>query len=526
MPHVHRRTLLSLDVPPGEARAAAQRALGLTSRPDGALGGPLPHAERLGATLRVTVRAGPDRTTVELESETDLRVPYFQWFFRPVLRSALRRRVDHAAAAVQATVNGADPPPPPKPPLLLPPVPFDDRQTRLLATVSALGALAAFGAALFGQNADSVAHSFHASDAALGWSLAATRVGVLIALVVTALADRRGRRRLLAVSFAGLCMANAATALAPNLIVFTATQLFTRAFVQATLVVAGIAVIEDAPDGARAFAATMFGLASGAGFALTVILLPLADLGPEAWRISFAVSGLSVLLLPPLLRSLPETRRYTALAARTAARGRVSEVIDRSYGPRLALLGCLAFLTNVFSAPSAQFTNRFLSHERGFSNSEVSLLRVVTNGVPGLFGFVIGGRVAETRGRRPVAVLALAFGTVLQMVFFLSSGVVLWVASAAAIVGASAAGLALGTLDAELFPTEVRGTSNGLLLLCGVIGSATGLILAGTLADELGGLGRTIALCGLAPLVAAIFLAPRLPESAHRRLDDVSPPEV
>jgi MFS family permease len=103
---------------------------------------------------------------------------------------------------------------------------------------------------------------------------------------------------------------------------------------------------------------------------------------------------------------------------------------------------------------------------------------------------------------------------------------VLWLASTFAIVFAGASTLAIGTLDAELFPTEVRGTSNSLLLVCGVAGSVVGLLVAGFLSGPLGGLGGSIALCGAAPFAAALFLAPRLPESAHRGLDDVSPSEV
>jgi hypothetical protein len=53
-----------------------------------------------------------------------------------------------------------------------------------------------------------------------------------------------------------------------------------------------------------------------------------------------------------------------------------------------------------------------------------------------------------------------------------------------------------------------------------------GLVLAGQLSDPLGGLGYAIALCGIAPIIAAIFLVPRLPESGGQKLDDVSPSEV
>ena len=42
----------------------------------------------------------------------------------------------------------------------------------------------------------------------------------------------------------------------------------------------------------------------------------------------------------------------------------------------------------------------------------------------------------------------------------------------------------------------------------------------------MGGLGPAIAVCGIPTLVAAIFLVPRLPETASRRLDDVSPTDI
>jgi predicted MFS family arabinose efflux permease len=222
---------------------------------------------------------------------------------------------------------------------------------------------------------------------------------------------------------------------------------------------------------------------------------------------------------------MPETRRYAALAARQARRGRVREVVDRSYGPRFVILAATAFLTSVFSAPSAQLTNKYLDDERGFSNSGISLFRAVTNGVPGLAGLVLGGRLAEQRGRRPVAAFGLAASTVAQVTFFLIGGPSLWLASTVAIVFAGGATVALGTLDAELFPTEVRGTGNALLLVCGVAGSVVGLLLAGLLADALG-LGPAIAVCGVAPFLAALLLVPRLPEAAHRKLDDVSPSQV
>jgi MFS family permease len=394
-----------------------------------------------------------------------------------------------------------------------------------LAAIAVVAAAASFCGALFTQNGDAVTETFARSDSDLGWALAISRIGVLVSLVAASLSDRFGRRRTLITCVIGAALANAFTAGAPSFASFTVAQLFTRAFVNAVLVIAGLAAVEDAPEGARAYALSLFGLAFGLGFSLSVVLLPLADLGDDGWRIAFAASALVVLIVPSLRTHLRETTRYARLEARAVERGRVREVFDRRYGSRFVLLGLAAFLTSLFSAPSSQLTNRYLRREHDFLNSEVALFRTVTAGVPGVVGVVLGGRLAESRGRRPVTIAGLVIAAVFQMSFFLTGGWLLWIAPMIAIVAALAGGLALGALDTELFPTEVRGTSNGFLLVCGVAGAAVGLVLATSLTDTVGGLGPAIAICGVAPLAAALLVVPRLPETADRRLDDISPSE-
>jgi MFS family permease len=527
MPHVPRPVRLSVEASPSEVRETAQRVLGVAPEADGALTGPLPEWADTSARLRVEVQpADGDRARVALDVENATHVPYFQWFLGPFLRRGERRSLRYQGQRLVAAVEARPVPPPPRRSPLLPPVPFSPQAIVLLATVAAVAALTNFGGALFGQTADSVTRTFGASNRGLGLALAVSRGGVLVSLVASALADRQGRRRLLLICFAGVCVTNMISALAPGFVVFTGAQVLTRAFANASIVVAGIAAVEEAPDGARAYAVSMLALAYGAGFAIAVVLLPITDLAAQSWRIVFAISALSIVLLPRLARSLQETSRYTDLARRTKRRGQIREVFARAYGHRFALLALAAFLTNFFSAPSAQLTNRFLTDEHGFSNTAIAVFRGVTNGLPGLVGIVIAARLAETRGRRPVAIVALALATLFQMAFFLGSGIVLWLASTFAIVAASCAAIVLVAFDTELFPTEVRGTSNALLLVCAVLGSASGLLLATNIDDVVGGLGPAIAICGIASLLAAIFVLPWLPEPADRTLDEVSPSEV
>ncbi len=518
MPRVRRRATIHVDAAPAVVAAAAREELGL--------GEDLSVVTESNGTLTVTV--SPDGTGTELEvtAEDETSVPFFQWFFGPAFRHRLAVHARHSAAVTAAAATGGEPPKPPGRSLFLPPVNFTERQAALIAAVALAAVLAGFGSALFGQNTSPISDSFHVSDADLGIALAVTRFGVLASLIATALADRRGRRIVLLWSVAALCAANLVSAIAPDIQVFTAAQLVVRASVNAVLVVGGIAVVEEAPEGARAFAVAMLGLAGGAGFALSVALLPAADIGPEAWRIAFGVSALSALLIPMLARNMPETHRYERLAARSERRGRFREVVDKNYRRRFWLLAAVGFLTNVFSAPSAQLTNQYLSDDRNFSSSGIAGFRAVTAGIPGLFGILLAGRITETRGRRPVAVVSLIVGTLCTVVFFLGQGAVLWIFMTISIVAAAPAALAVGTMDAELFPTEVRGTSNALLLVTYVAGSVVGLVVVGQLSDPLGGLGYAIALCGIGPIVAAIFLVPRLPESGGQALDDVSPSEV
>ncbi len=527
MPHVRRSMLITIAADTEHVQVALTDELDLVASDDryeGPIVGMPDSTARLVATI---VKQTLTATSVQLETASDLRVPFFTWFLRLQAWLGARRALPYAAARVTAAATGAEPPEDLTPLPVVPPVPFSPEQAARLATLSAVALVANFSGALLSQDGDAATSAFGRSDQALGVALAVARAGVLVSLVAIALADRWGRRRLILVGLVGACAANLLTALSPTFEVFTGAQLFNRALVNTVLIVAGIAAVEEAPEGARAFATGMYTLALGAGFGLAVVLLPLADLGDYGWRISFALSAGLVLLVPVIGSHLKETKRYVRVADRTERRGRVREVFHRAYGARFLLLGLAAFLTNVFSAPSSQLTNRYLTHAHDFSNSDVAVFRTVTAGVPGIVGVLLASRLAESRGRRPVTIIGLLVATIFQGAFFLADGaLLLWITPVIAIVAAACAGLALGTLDAELFPTEVRGTSSGFLLVAGVAGSAVGLVLATQLKDFAGGLGPAIALCGIATLIAAVFVVPRLPETADRRLDDVSPSEI
>jgi MFS family permease len=517
---------VDLAAPVERVRELAVEVLGAASDPGQAdtlvVGVRFPTGEPTPVRMRFEAQGAGAR--VLLETDPMPPVPYFGWFVGPIFRSGSRRAVNWAERALRAAEAGEPLPAPPKRPSLAPPAPFTAPQAVSLATVCAVTAVLVFGSALLSQNAGYVKDAFRVKDSALDTALAVSRIGVLIALVASAMADRKGRRTLMLISIGGICLANAVAAVAPNLAVFTAGQTLMRGFANAGLIVTGIAAIEEAPEGARAYSLALLGLAGGFGYGFAVALLPAADLAVQAWRISFAVSAATVLLLPGFARRLKETTRYAGLAARSAKRGRLGEVFDPSYGGRFWVLVAATFLFAIFTAPSSQLTNDYLRDTRGFSGFDITVFRAITQGFPGLVGIAIGGRLAETRGRRPVAATALFFGTAAQMVFFLYGGVVLWLMSAVAIVLGGIAAPALGAFNGEMFPTEIRGTANAYLIVSGVAGSAAGLLFTGRLSDQIGR-GEAIALTGIASLVASLLVL-RLPETADKPLDEVSPSEV
>ena len=119
--------------------------------------------------------------------------------------------------------------------------------------------------------------------------------------------------------------------------------------------------------------------------------------------------------------------------------------------------------------------------------------------------------------------VCLSFGAIARAVFFLCGGPLLWICSALGDLLIACGSLAIGTQNIELFPTETRGTSNGLVVVVGVMGSILGLQTVGVLSDPLGGLGPPLAICAAGTLLAAIAVVPFLPETNRLDLDDISP---
>lgn len=473
----------------------------------------------------VRVREEDGGCVLKISARYSDRVPYFGWVFGPLIKRAILRSCQHMARVVEARARGTLPPKAPRRRFWMPPDQMTRDQTRVIATLCAILAITAYGGSLYSHTVSYIATSFDSTGAGLGFSLAITRLGTLVGLVGSVASDKRGRRMILLISTVGLCLMTVASAFAPNIQVFTTLQIFVRGFANLAGVVAFIAAAEEAPEGARAYILAFASIAAALGFSLGALLLPIADLGEPAWKILFLVGGLWLVLTPGLRKRLSESRRFVAMGDRIK-KARGTEVVDATYGGRFLIVAITVFLMGLLAAPTSQLMNLYLADERGYSGLGILVLRAVTQAIPALVAVIIGGRLAESSGRKPVAArstFVMAFSTA---IFFLVGGPVLWVMLLVSTAAGALAGPSFAAFNTELFPTEVRGTAGGWLLAVAVAGSVTGLLISGLLADPLGSVGRAIAVTAVGPLIVSLFLVKRLPEAAGLNLDDLSPPEV
>ena len=399
------------------------------------------------------------------------------------------------------------------PPWWSPPEPPDARATTSLGSLCALAVVFGYIGTLLTQTITFAADELDASKTEQGAILSLVRIGVLGALVLTALADRRGRRRLLVICAAAGCVIAALSGLAPDLLTLGGAQTLVRGLATAGGVLLGIVAAEEMPSGSRAFAITLLSAAGALGAGLCLMALPLADLGDGGWRLVMAAAVLLLPIVHLVARHLPESRRYDATHAEVGMAG---------HGRRFWLLAASAFLLALFTAPASQLLNEFLRDEEGFSALRITVFGIVTN-TPGAIGLVMGGRVADERGRRGVGAVGLAGGTLLTVGMVLVGGWPMWALSAgAAIVGAMVVP-ALGVYGPELFPTSLRGRANGTIAILGVTGSVIGLTTAGRLSEVWEGLGPALALLSVGPLLMAVLVLVAYPETAHRELEELNP---
>jgi MFS family permease len=445
---------------------------------------------------RVTVEPLPGgRHRVTSTIDCTVAIPYWRWLFGPLLKQSLKK-----LGAPLPWWGPADH--------------VDARASTVLGLLCVASLVTGYLGTLITQTItyaaeDFGSHGYRPQTIALAFA----RLSVFFAVALVALADRRGRRRMLLLAVSGGCLLTALTALAPNLFWFTAAQVPARGFATAVGVLVVVVAAEEMPAGGRAFGVSLLGLSAALGAGMCVLSLRVATTSDGGWRWLFLVPLLALPLLRNIGRRLPESRRFEAPHPAGTLAG---------HGDRLWLLATSVFLLQLFTAPASQLQNEFLRNERAYSAIAISLFTTCTATPVGI-GVLVAGHLAETHGRRIVGAIGLVGGVGATVAMFLSHGPAMWTWS---LIGSVIGGMtvpALGVYGPELFSTGVRARANAVLVVAGVVGSAAGLLAAGPLADHLGGLGHALALLAVGPAILVVLVVARYPETAHLELEDLNP---
>jgi MFS family permease len=439
--------------------------------------------------------------TTKVHQTTDYRLasPLFWWFFLGQVHFYMKRLTPHAGQ-----------------PWWAPPQRLDRRAAVSLDALAGASFVVGYLGTILTQTFTFATAEFGTEREMQGLSLAVVRADVIISLVLVAMADRRGRRRLLMLSATVGTVLTLTSAAAPSVAGLIGTQVIARSFVTAAAVLIGIVAVEEMPAGCRAYAISILSMAGALGAGVCVFALPLADLGERAWRVLYLIPALGLLVLRTVGRHLPESRRFTAPHQNVRMTG---------HGRRLWLLAASTFLLALFTVPASQFQNEFLRDERGFSAARITLFIIATN-TPGVIGIVAGGRWADTHGRRVIGAIGITGGVGFTVLMFFSHGWPLWGWSiTASIIGAMTVP-ALGVYGPELFPTSLRGRANGLIFGLGRVGSVVGLLAVGVLSDRFGSLPPAFALLALGPAALAILILIAYPETAGKELEELNPEDA
>lgn len=389
---------------------------------------------------------------------------------------------------------------------------FTLRDRRALFLMSIVAFISGYGASTISHTLPFARNALDLSEGTMFWIFGITRAVSLLGLLFAIAADRTGRRDPFLFAFAVIPTGNLLTGLLPHPVLYAATQSITRVGVVAVAALAVVILAEELTPGLRAFGIGIYALAGSMGAGLGLLILPLAEEGADMWRLLFGFTALGLLALPLLNRFLLESRAYHP----QRAAGNYAEVISSNSGRYFVRLAAIAFFVAAFASPAFDFVLERLINDLEWSTRSATLLLVFTSGA-GTIGLLIGGRLADTIGRRVTTIFAIVLGLAGGVGFyFVSTGPLIGAAVFVGTLGATMLTPSFASHRSELFPTRIRATAAGMITNVAIVGSLTGFVIGALVVDSIG-LPSTVAVLGFG-LLAAIALVLQLPETRGKDL--------
>ncbi len=402
--------------------------------------------------------------------------------------------------------------------------PFTPRQWRVFGISTTAGFFDVYDGALLSLALKQIQRGLNIAEGQLGAMLSIIRLGYLLSLVISPLADTFGRRRLLLYTIVGYTIFTAASAVAPHQRGFVATQFMARGFSGAEATVSLVILAEEVDAAVRGWAIGLQGALALGGYGLAAIVFSLIAVIPYGWRGLYALALMPLALIAPLRRMLPESRRFEAEAAARAERRRIFKPIValvRVSPGRVAMVVAGAFLNAMGWSPASLFFPKYLQDAHHWSPGQVSSL-IVFGGAVGVLGSVVAGRLSDRFGRRTMGALFLLIGPLLAIWMYATrdnSVIGIWVAR---LFLDTAGATIITTYSAELFPTSHRAAAASASTVAGTTGAALGLYLEGLLYAATGSHWRAIQMLMGFSIAGAVVMYLTFPETAGRELEEIA----
>lgn len=402
------------------------------------------------------------------------------------------------------------------------------RQRNVLGALGAANLVDNYDIAILGLALPQIQAGLSLADHELGGVSAVIRLGVIPAVILAALADGMGRRRLMLLTIVGFTVFTALTALAQTPAQFMALQFAARVFIATEGILAVVVIAEEFDAHSRGWGIGVFGALGALGHGVASIVFALVNVLPFGWRAMYLIGIAPLLMLAWFRRTLQETHRFEE---HRRARGRRYDVrealrpfrnLARMYPGRMLVMCAALFPVAFVFETSGLFASKVLQTVHGYTPANVTML-YLTAGVAAPIGNVLAGVLGDRFGRKWIMVAGLIANAGAVALFYNGSGWWIPFAWSMSVFTSTLVIVLFLALGAELFPTSYRSTASGARAVVATIGAALGLYVEGVLYSRFGSHGAAItamlAVTPIAPIIGALFL----PETANRELEEISP---